>query len=107
VFPRVEAQARFGQDVDTEFVAINLGREPMRLAWTFHADDGRVVAREPLVLGPRQRARLKSSAILAKQRAAAFDGYVVVDGARKDDLVLEGILREGPEREEVLRPHWR
>jgi hypothetical protein len=107
VFPRVEAQARFGQDVDTEFVAINLGREPMRLSWSFFQDDGRLVAREALALAPQQRARLKCSAILAKQRAAAFDGYAVIDGARKDDLVLEGIRREGPERAEVLRPHWR
>lgn len=107
VFPRVEAQARFGQDVDTEFVAINLGRERMRLTWGFHADDGRLVARETVVLDPLQRSRLKSSAILARQRASAFDGYVVIDGARKDDLVLEGILRQGADRTEVLRPHWR
>ncbi|MGH7163708.1 MAG: hypothetical protein ACREID_09505, partial [Planctomycetota bacterium] len=105
VFPRVEADARNG--VDTDLVAIHFGDRAVVLALHMLDDEGRVMHRVNVQARPGQRVKLSLAKLLLDARILSFDGYLVVDGGDRRDLILEGVLRRRGAEAEALRPHWR
>jgi hypothetical protein len=111
VLPRAEA-AR-GGGVDTEIVLINLGDSPLRLLVRFVGDDGRGTSTRVQV-DPGQRRKVSIAESLFRRgrwgrQAPDFDGYVRIEGASREDLVVDAVIRrEGsPHPPEEVRPHWR
>jgi len=101
-FPRVVADARAG--LDTVFYLVYLGEGRTRLRITFFDGAGTRLAARALVLERGERARVS---VAEAVREPSFDGYAVVSGCARRDLVAEGVLRRGRGRTRVLQPSWR
>jgi hypothetical protein len=105
VFPRVAAEPEAG--IDTEIFALNLGKSEVRLTFLFFQKDGTSAGEHKGKLDAGRRGNFKIGALLAKRGVTRFDGYIVVRGAEKGDLVLEGVLRRPDEKPSPLIAHWK
>jgi hypothetical protein len=105
VFPRVAAEPDKG--IDTEILALNLGKSAVRLTFLFFQKDGTAAGEHKGRLEAGRRGNFMVGTVLAKQGVTRFDGYVIVRGAREKDLVLEGVLRRPDEKPSPLVAHWK
>jgi hypothetical protein len=109
VLPRAEATR--GGEVDTEIVLVNLAREPAQVVLRFVDDDGRGgFARVTVEAGKRRKVSVAEALFrrrFGRRVMEDFDGYVRVDGAPKDTLVVDALIRRAGQPPEEVRPHWR
>ncbi len=105
VFPRLEMEVR--RAVDAELFTLNLGQREARLVFKFFDGDGRLVDQYPGTLAPGRRARVLLSTVLARRRIVSFDGYLVIEGARAREVIIEAVQRRPDAPEATLQPHWR
>ena len=105
VFPRVAVDPDAG--IDTEIFALNLGKSDVRLTFSFFQKDGTAAGEHKGRLRAGRRGNFKVGELLAKRGVTRFDGYVIVRGAGKRDVVLEGVLRRPDEKPSTLVAHWK
>ncbi|MGQ0613226.1 MAG: hypothetical protein ACT4PV_05755 [Planctomycetaceae bacterium] len=105
VFPRLEMEVR--RAIDAELFTLNLGQREARLVFKFYDGDGRLVDQYPGTLASGRRARVLLSTVFARRRIVSFDGYLVIEGARASEVVIEAVQRRPDALETTLQPHWR
>ena len=104
-FPRIEAGTRRG--LDTVLYLLYLGARPARLVVRYYDASGRLVAQQPITARRKTRTRLSLVEMLRNNRIPDLDGWAVVTGCDKRDLIASGLLYRGTANPESLRPFWR
>lgn len=104
-FPRIEADTRRG--LNTMLYLLYIGARPARLTVRYYDASGRLVAQRAITARRNTRTKLSLVETLRDNRIPDLDGWAVVTGCDRGDLVASGLLYRGTANPEPLRPFWR
>ncbi len=103
ILPTVSADVRRGEDTEIVLVQINSNdRVVVRLI----SDRGRVLHSRTISMRRDRRVKVSLIAELRGLGIPSFEGYIRIDGGKRNDLIVDAVRRE-PNRSENLRVHWR